>query len=154
MSSETLSSITDSMPPDILESLHSYVMIPVGKTLHDLIPPALDQYIAEITTPCAPPSSTKHVASECEICERSWIPLTYHHLIPRSVHAKALKRRWHTEDKLNSVSWLCRACHSYVHSVGSNEELAREYFTVEKLLEREDVRSFAAWVGRVRWKTR
>jgi hypothetical protein len=41
-----------------------------------------------------------------------------------------------------------------VHRAASNEELAREWFTVERLLEREDIRAFAAWVGRVRWKTR
>jgi hypothetical protein len=34
------------------------------------------------------------------------------------------------------------------------EELAREWYTVEGLLEREDVRAFAGWVGRVRWKAK
>jgi len=68
------------------------------------------------------------------------------------VHAKVLKRGWHTEDRLESVAWLCRACHSFVHRVASHEELAREWFTVERLMEREDVRRFGEWVGRVRWK--
>jgi hypothetical protein len=38
--------------------------------------------------------------------------------------------------------------------MASNEELAREWFTVERILEREDVRDWAKWVGRVRWKAR
>jgi hypothetical protein len=38
--------------------------------------------------------------------------------------------------------------------VATNEELAREYGSVERLGEREDVRRFAGWVGRVRWKAR
>jgi len=52
------------------------------------------------------------------------------------------------------MAWLCRACHSFVHRVASLDELAKEYYTVEKLLEREDVRRFGEWVGKVRWKAR
>lgn len=44
---------------------------------------------------------------ECEICERE-VPLTYHHLIPRSTHEKARKKGWHPEHMLHSVAWLCR----------------------------------------------
>ena len=97
---------------------------------------------------------TRDLATSCEICNRTWIPLTYHHLIPRGVHAKVLKRAWHTEDQLENVAWLCRACHSFVHRVAGLEELARSYFTVERLLEREDVNAFAGWVGKVRWKAK
>lgn len=42
----------------------------------------------------------------------------------------------------------------FIHSVATNEELAREYYSVEKLLEREDVVAFAKWIGGVRWKAR
>ncbi|KAG6840939.1 hypothetical protein C0991_003123 [Blastosporella zonata] len=65
----------------------------------------LADYIANA---CAPPpvwSSTR--TTECEICERE-VPLTYHHLIPRSTHAKVLKKKWHPEAMINSVAWLCR----------------------------------------------
>ena len=50
------------------------------------------------------------------------------------------------------MAWLCRACHSFVHRILSNEELGRWFADVELLVEREDVRRFAEWVGRVRWK--
>jgi hypothetical protein len=36
----------------------------------------------------------------------------------------------------------------------SHEELARQYDSVQKLMEREDVQNFVKWVGRVRWKSR
>ncbi|KAG9237863.1 hypothetical protein BJ875DRAFT_502440 [Amylocarpus encephaloides] len=55
---------------------------------------------------------------------------------------------------LGNVACLCRACHSFVHQIASNEELARDWYTVEKLGEREDVMAFTKWVGRVRWKGR
>jgi len=38
--------------------------------------------------------------------------------------------------------------------LASNEELAREWWSVERLLGREDVRRWAGWVGGVRWKAR
>jgi len=48
------------------------------------------------------------------------------------------------------VAWICRACHTFVHQCATNEELAKEWYTVERLMEREDVRRFAGWVGKVR----
>ena len=41
-----------------------------------------------------------------------------------------------------------------MHKIASNEELAKELFSVELLMEREDVVKWAAWVGKVRWKAR
>jgi len=32
--------------------------------------------------------------------------------------------------------------------------LAKEFYTVELLMEREDVRRWAAWVEKIRWKAR
>ncbi|TFY60126.1 hypothetical protein EVJ58_g5348 [Rhodofomes roseus] len=70
----------------------------------------LVEYVAEATAP--PPVWSKTRTSECEICERE-VPLTYHHLIPREVHAKVLKKKWHPEGMLNSVAWLCRVIPPY-----------------------------------------
>jgi hypothetical protein len=53
---------------------------------------------------------------------------------------------------LNSVAWLCRSCHSFVHRMASNEELAKEWYTVEKILERADAQDWAHWASRLRWK--
>jgi hypothetical protein len=39
-----------------------------------------------------------------------------------------------------------------VHRIATNEELARDWYTVDRLLEREDIQNFAKWVERVRWK--
>jgi hypothetical protein len=66
-------------------------------------------------------------------------------LIPRMVHDKVVKRGWHREDELQNVAWLCGACHRFVHRFRGHEELAREYFTVERLLQAEEVRRFAGW---------
>lgn len=100
------------------------------------------------------PALTASRPDGCEICQREHLPLTYHHLIPRQMHAKAVKRGWHREWELNKVAWLCRACHSFVHKIASNEELAKDLYDVDLLLEREDVQKWASWVSRVRWKAR
>lgn len=161
LSLSSVEDITSSLDPETQDSLTSYGLLATSagegpgadtQDLNILFSSLLSSYIDTCTTPPPPYSSTR--TAECELCQRDWIPLTYHHLIPRGVHDKVRKRGWHPEERLNSVAWLCRACHSFVHRVASNEELAREYFTVESLMEREDVQGWVKWVGRVRWKSR
>lgn len=140
------------IPPAVAESLEAYSLLESLADLPKFLAPILQDYVNAATA--APPVWSTTRTSACEICDRDWIPLSYHHLIPKQMHAKALKRGWHEEWRLNSVAWLCRACHSFVHRMASNEELAREYWTVERIMQREDVVAWASWVGRVRWKAR
>jgi 5-methylcytosine-specific restriction endonuclease McrA len=151
-----LENLVEHLPPSISDSLKTYGIISDTTDLDRFLEPVLESYINSTTAP--PPEYTPAITATrpdgCEICDREHVPLTYHHLIPRQMHAKAVKRGWHKEWELNKVAWLCRACHSYVHKIASNEELAREWFSVELLLEREDVQKWATWVGRVRWKAR
>ncbi|KAJ5679076.1 hypothetical protein N7462_007320 [Penicillium macrosclerotiorum] len=147
-----LESLCATVPVTVTDSLSVYGLIPDAADLPSFLSPVLSEYITSVTT--APPVWSTTRADACEICERDWIPLSYHHLIPRGVHAKVMKKGWHDEWMLNSVAWLCRACHSFVHRMASNEELAREWFTVDRILEREDVQDWAKWVGRVRWKAK
>ena len=51
---------------------------------------------------------------------------------------------------LNQVGLLCRQCHSAVHRIHTEWELAMEYNTVEKLLECDEVRKFAKWANKQR----
>lgn len=151
--SDIATHILPTLDPDIASSLTAYSIIrPPAEDMTTLLAPVLTSYLTTITTPPPIPSATR--AEACEICERDWVPLTYHHLIPRAVHDKVVRRGWHRREDLQSVAWLCRACHSFVHRLAGNEELAREYFTVERLMGREEVVAFASWVGRVRWKAR
>lgn len=147
--------ITPTLDPEASDSLTTYgILTPPAEDMTTFLAPILTTYLTTVTAPPPPPSATRASTTDCEICGRDWVPLTYHHLIPRMVHAKAVKRGWHREEDLAAVAWLCRACHSFVHRLAGHEELAREYYTAERLLARDEVRSFAAWVGRVRWKAR
>lgn len=142
---------TPNFPPTLLDTLESYSLVGSASSGTTLLQSILDEYVAAAQAP--PPVWSHTRATECEICERD-VPLTYHHLIPREVHKKVIKRGWHNEDMLGSVAWLCRPCHSMVHRIATNEELARSFHTVELLVEREDVKKWATWVGRQKWGVR
>lgn len=148
------SSILNSLGPSITESLATYGLLPPPTNIAAFLTPVLNAYLKHCTTAPSAPRLTKDLVAHCEICERDWVPLTYHHLIPRFVHAKVLKRGWHPEEKLDSVAWLCRQCHSFVHQIAGNEELAKHYYTIELLMEREEVRNWAKWAGKMRWKSK
>ncbi|KND89382.1 Sterol regulatory element-binding protein ECM22 [Tolypocladium ophioglossoides CBS 100239] len=146
------------LPPSIPETLVTYSLVSPDPTLDSPLPPTTEAFLVPILTSylessTAPPPATPSTRTEaCEICERSWIPLSYHHLIPRFVHDKAVKRGWHRKEDLQNVAWLCGACHRFVHHFKGHEELARDYYTVELLLAEDEVKRFAAWAGRLRWK--
>jgi hypothetical protein len=147
-SQQKIEALGNTLPGSVADSLAAYCSLDITLFLSAL----LASYITATT--CPPPIWVTTRTSACEICKRDWVPLTYHHLIPRSMHQKSLKRGWHEEWELNKVAWLCGACHRCVHRVATNVELAREWDSVEKLREREDIGRFAAWVGDVRWKKR
>jgi len=148
VSQASLEEAEDRVPIEVSDSLSAYNLIDVQTILANSIP----SYISAVIAP--PPVWSTTRPEECELCERDWVPLTYHHLIPRSTHDKVLKRGWHKEWELNKVAWLCSACHRCVHRIASNEELAKDWDTVEKLRSRDDIQKFIGWVGRVRWKKR
>ncbi|EDU49270.1 hypothetical protein PtrSN002B_009276 [Pyrenophora tritici-repentis] len=164
LSASTTTHLLNTIPPPAIDSLQSYALLPpISDSIdqHNLLTPILTAYITACIAPPPIWSSTRTTA--CELCSRDWVPLTYHHLIPKQAHARVLKRGWHTEDKLNSVAWLCRACHSFVHRLAGNEELAKSYYTVDLIKDggieedadkRAEVEGWMRWVGGVRWKSR
>ena len=94
------------IPTSFFDTLTSYSLFGDADDCTRFLRKVLSDYLTEATAP--PPVWKQTRTEECEICERSWVKLTYHHLIPRSVHAKVLKKKWHPESMLNSVAWLCR----------------------------------------------
>ncbi|CAI5737509.1 unnamed protein product [Hyaloperonospora brassicae] len=81
----------------------------------------------------------------CAMCERP-MNLTAHHVIPRVTHAKYL-RKGYTKEFLNTCIMICRQCHSKIHSVEDNATLAREYHTLEKIMQHPQI---VAWVAYAR----
>ena len=94
----------------------------------------------------------------CVLCERER-ELTFHHLIPRTVHSNKWFRRRFTREQMAAGLDLCADCHSAIHRfIPSEKELARDYNTLEALLAHPELASFVAWVstreGKRRYRTR
>ncbi|KAG8813238.1 hypothetical protein FRC19_002536 [Serendipita sp. 401] len=151
-----------SAPPTFRDSLITYSLVNNEDSVDDMFHSILIAYTEELSSlaedarranlpPAAGWKSTR--TDLCEICGRD-VPLTYHHLIPRSTHDKVLKRKWHPPEMLNVVAWLCRPCHSAVHKSAPNEVLAQHYYSVELLMQRESMQRWADYASRQRWGVR
>ena len=81
----------------------------------------------------------------CELCGRERT-LTFHHLVPKGVHHRYVHRQLPPELAAlvgeaeptkaflcSHGARLCRPCHSHVHRMAPNRELAERYHTIEKL---------------------
>jgi hypothetical protein len=84
----------------------------------------------------------------CELCKRN-IELTEHHLVPREMHNKKWCRKMFSiEERKQRKAWICHDCHAAVHQFIDNKTLAKEFNTVKKLLEHQDVKNFVEWVSK------
>ena len=85
----------------------------------------------------------------CELCGRRMEGLTRHHLIPRTRHHnRRTKREFERQEMLSRILWLCRPCHTQVHALFSEKQLASEYNTREALLADMELQRFLDWIGR------
>lgn len=112
--------------------------------------------------------SKKRSVKACELCARQ-MPVTIHHLVPRSTHSYFLRHpnlihpspslddaqirskgdeAQLTKEKLLSMqATLCRPCHSQIHKlVPDHRELGTHFNSIEKLMDREDVVRWCAWI--------
>ena len=75
------------------------------------------------------------VAVICPLCDRPIPPAQrdLHHLVPKSKGGR------HTE-------YLHRVCHRQIHALLTETELARQYATIEALLQHPELQAFVVWV--------
>lgn len=73
----------------------------------------------------------------CQICQRETPDRLSekHHLIPRSKHG----------DSLNTIA-VCVCCGDQIHQLFSNKELAKDYNTLQKILDNEKIIKWVKWV--------
>jgi len=150
--------------------------------------------------------------NECEICERV-MPLTRHHLIPKTTHKKYIDRPNHVlihfhstgrlsaaltrsvsatlfvrhkpdyhqgDDKVHSkqveqkesegqdectvmyskeflnryVMHICRPCHSAIHSFIDQETMAKDFHSLDLLLQNEKVKKFIPFIRKQQTRTK
>lgn len=72
----------------------------------------------------------------CPLCKRElgtkW---DRHHLVPKTFGGKEVVK-------------LHRMCHTKIHSVFTERELANYYFTIDRLMENQHIRKFIKWVSK------
>ncbi|HSG02649.1 MAG TPA: hypothetical protein VLA39_02880 [Marinobacterium sp.] len=93
--------------------------------------------------------NTRNKPRECQLCQRV-IGLTFHHLIPRKVHSRPRFRKKFSREALNQGVWLCRDCHRAVHRFYDEITLAKEYNSLEALLNSEIIQRHIDWQRRQR----
>lgn len=86
--------------------------------------------------------------ARCALCGRRGVHTTRHHLIPRRTHRlKRIRRRFERDDRLGRILHICRPCHSHIHAVLGEKELAEIYNSREALLEQPDIAVFVDWIA-------
>lgn len=84
----------------------------------------------------------------CELCARTGIVLTRHHLIPKMRHRNRRTRRdFSHNDRVARILMVCRPCHNHIHDVFTEKELAHHYNTREALLADERIDRFVRWIA-------
>lgn len=84
----------------------------------------------------------------CELCCRSGLELTRHHLIPRSRHRKGQIRRSFPKSELSErIAMLCRSCHRFIHRTLSEAELASSFNTISDLQRHPEIAKFIGWIA-------
>jgi hypothetical protein len=83
----------------------------------------------------------------CELCGRTIASLTQHHLIPRTRHRnKRVRKHFSRAEMLTRILWVCRPCHSHIHTVLTEKELAMHFNNRTALLQHPDIQRFVDWV--------
>jgi hypothetical protein len=84
----------------------------------------------------------------CRLCERV-MPLTAHHVFPKTTHKK-LKKRGADPNSLAKTMPLCRPCHSAIHSFITEWDMAMEFHTLEALLSHPKVQTWVPYAKKQR----
>lgn len=70
----------------------------------------------------------------CPLCQRDLGGIVEdHHLIPKTFKGKEKVR-------------IHKICHRTIHSIYTERELEKYYYTIEYLLEREEMQRFVKWI--------
>ena len=91
--------------------------------------------------------------NECELCERE-MPLTKHHVYPKDEHKRLFKKKLRTREELATTINICRQCHSAIHRLFSNKDLAAKFNTVEALCANEAVLQYIHYIRKQRTYTK
>ena len=83
---------------------------------------------------------------KCALCGRE-NELTFHHLIPRTLHKNKWFKKNFTREEMNQGVYLCKyECHREVHNLITEKEMGRSYNTLEKLKRHPKVKKYIKFI--------
>ncbi|MBT2659939.1 HNH endonuclease [Bacillus sp. ISL-45] len=77
----------------------------------------------------------KKKSGTCELCGRQDVEVTIHHLVPKELGGTFMP----TAD-------LCIPCHKQIHALFTNDELAADLNTIERLRSHPELGKFLKWI--------
>ena len=77
----------------------------------------------------------KRAVNNCELCLREDLQYTIHHLIPRAKGGNH-----------GPKSHLCQTCHKQIHSMFTENTLAKDLYSIELLKTNTRVNKFVRWI--------
>ena len=77
------------------------------------------------------------VAQACELCKRTGVKLSQHHLIPRQNGGGG---------KGAKIAYFCLPCSQEVHVLFTNHQLETDYNSIDKLNKDPRIQKWVAWV--------
>ena len=83
----------------------------------------------------------------CPLCGRT-CALTYHHLIPRKMHRRPYFKKHFTVEERNAGVNICRLCHNGIHDLYDEMTLAKQFPSLEKLQQDEQLKVHYQWVAK------
>ena len=81
----------------------------------------------------------------CELCEQEVEKTTKHHLIPRTTHRNKWFKKNYTKEQMHTTVDLCKPCHKEIHRQVPEKEMGRDYNSLEKLKNQENIQKFLIW---------
>lgn len=81
----------------------------------------------------------------CYFCKRQ-MKMSRHHLYPKEMHLKYIKKGFTKEFLASNTLSLCRPCHSAVHRAEPNDVLASDYNTPESLIKHPKIIKFVNYI--------
>ena len=80
-------------------------------------------------------TDVKRAVNNCELCLREHLKYTIHHLIPRAKGGNH-----------GPKSHLCQTCHKQIHSMFTENTLAKDLYSIELLKSNTRVSKFVKWI--------
>jgi hypothetical protein len=84
--------------------------------------------------------------NSCELCNRTDLKLTFHHLVPRKMQRKNYIIKQFVSINLNNHGiYVCIPCHKMIHRKIGHRELAEVFNSKEMLLDHPEIKKFVAF---------